>query len=228
LTAVPERGPAQPIRILIVEDHAVVRESLHVMLDMEPGVLVVGEAADGEDAIALVQQLHPDLVLMDVRMEGMDGVEATRRLHDLAPEVAVLILTGFGEDEILLRAVEAGAHGFLVKDASATEVVEAIRRVAGGESLVTPALLRHLLAAFSERQQAGQEAAVDLTAREMQVLKALGRGLSNEAISRELVISQRTVKTHLSRIFGKLGVSGRAQAMLYAIRRGLVELEDTA
>jgi DNA-binding NarL/FixJ family response regulator len=210
----------------VVEDHAVVRQSLHVMLDMDPDVVVVGEATNGEEAIARVRELHPDLVLMDVRMEGMDGVEATRRLRDIAPGVAVLILTGFGEDEILLRAVEAGAHGFLVKDASASEVIEAIRRVASGESLVTPALLRRLLLEFSQRQRETRGPPSDLTARELQVLKALGRGMSNEEIARELVISERTVKTHLSRIFGKLQVSGRAQAMLYAIRHGLVELEN--
>lgn len=210
----------------MVEDHAVVRQSLHVMLDMDPDVVVVGETTNGEEAIARVRELHPDLVLMDVRMEGMDGVEATRRLRDIAPGVAVLILTGFGEDEILLRAVEAGAHGFLVKDASASEVIEAIRRVACGESLVTPALLRRLLAEFSQRQREPRQLPSDLTDRELQVLKALGRGLSNDEIAKELVISERTVKTHLSRIFSKLQVPGRAQAMLYAIRHGLVELEN--
>ncbi len=196
------------------------------MLDMDPGVAVVGEAVDGAEAIALVRKLHPDLVLMDVRMEGMDGVEATRQLHDLAPDVAVLILTGYGEDEILLRAVEAGAHGFLVKDASADEVLEAIRRVAAGESLVTPALLRHLLGTFTSRHREQPEPPSALTDRELEVLKALGRGLSNEEIARELVISERTVKTHLSRIFSKLQVTGRAQAMLYAVRHGLVQLEN--
>jgi len=222
----PEESSPRPIRVLVVEDHAVVRQSLHVMLDMDPDVVVVGEAVNGNEAIARVQELHPDLVLMDVRMDGMDGVEATRRLRDLAPEVAVLILTGFGEDEILLRAVEAGAHGFLVKDASAAEVVEAIRRVASGESLVTPALLRRLLGAFSQRQRDQREPTSDLTGRELQVLKALGRGLSNDEIAKELVISERTVKTHLTRVFSKLQVAGRAQAMLYAIRHGFVELED--
>src|SRR3990170_2939180 len=181
------------------------------MLDMDPDVVVVGEAVNGKEAIARVQELHPDLVLMDVRMDGMDGVEATRRLRDLAPGVAVLILTCFGEDEILLRAVEAGAHGFLVKDASAAEVVDAIRRVASGESLVTPALLRRLLGAFSQRQRDQREPTSDLTAREIQVLKALGRGLSNDEIAKELVISERTVKTHLTRVFSKLQVTGRAQ-----------------
>jgi len=222
----PEESSPRPIRVLVVEDHAVVRQSLHVMLDMDPDVVVVGEAVNGDEAIARVQELHPDLVLMDVRMDGMDGVEATRRLRDLAPEVAVLILTGFGEDEILLRAVEAGAHGFLVKDASAAEVVEAIRRVASGESLVTPALLRRLLGAFSQRQRDQREPTSDLTGRELQVLKALGRGLSNDEIAKELVISERTVKTHLTRVFSKLQVAGRAQAMLYAIRHGLVEMGD--
>lgn len=127
-----------PIRILIAEDHAVVRQALSVMLGMESDVTVVGEAVDGEQAVALCQELDPDLVLMDVRMERMDGVEATRILRGICPDTSILILTGFGDEEILLQAVEAGAHGFLLKDASSEELVEAIHRLVKGESLVTP------------------------------------------------------------------------------------------
>jgi DNA-binding NarL/FixJ family response regulator len=212
------------IRVVIAEDHAVVRQSLRVMLEIDAGVLVVGEAVDGQQAVDLTQQLKPDLVLMDVRMEGMDGVNATRRLREVCPDTPVLILTGFGEDEILVKAVEAGARGFLLKDATATELKDAIHRVVNGESLVTPSLLRALLDEFAQRGRTAPPAPMNLTPREREVLRALAKGLSNEDIARELVISQKTVKTHLGRIFSKLHVEGRAQAMLYAIREGMAEV----
>jgi DNA-binding NarL/FixJ family response regulator len=212
------------IRVVIAEDHAVVRQSLRVMLEIDAGVLVVGEAVDGQQAVDLTQQLKPDLVLMDVRMEGMDGVNATRRLREVCPDTPVLILTGFGEDEILVKAVEAGARGFLLKDATATELKDAIHRVVNGESLVTPSLLRALLDEFAQRGRTAPPAPMNLTPREREVLRALAKGLSNEDIARELVISEKTVKTHLGRIFSKLHVEGRAQAMLYAIREGIVEV----
>ena len=217
-------GKSNPIRVLIAEDHAVVRESLRVMLEMDAGVLVVGEAVDGQQAVDLTLQLKPDLVLMDVRMEGMDGVCATRRLREICPDTPVLILTGFGGDEILVKAVEAGARGFLLKDATATELKDAIHRVVNGESLVTPSLLRTLLDEFAQRGRTAPPAPMNLTPREREVLRALARGLNNEDIARELVISEKTVKTHLGHIFSKLHVEGRAQAMLYAIREGMVEV----
>jgi DNA-binding NarL/FixJ family response regulator len=213
-----------PLRLLIAEDHVVVRQALRVMLEMEPDLEVVGEAPNGEQALSLAHELKPDLVLMDIRMEGMDGVEATRRLRQELPHVGVLVLTGYGEDAVLLKAVEAGAHGFLLKDASAAEVKEAIQRVVRGESLVTPSLLRRLLNEFSQREREIQPAHADLTPRELEVLEALARGLSNEEIAKELVISEKTVKTHLGNIFSKLHVEGRVQAMLYAIRQGLVKV----
>ncbi|MFQ5923457.1 MAG: response regulator [Anaerolineales bacterium] len=218
-------GPnGQPIRILIAEDHAVVRQSVKVMLEMEPEFIVVGEAEDGQQALDLAEQVDPDLVLMDIRMEGMDGVEATRILRQQSPSIGILILTGFGEDAILLQAVEAGAHGFLLKDASADELKKAIMRVVSGESHMTPSLLRKLLDELATREDIPHLAHSDLTPREREVLEALARGLSNEEIGSELVISEKTVKTHLGSIFGKLHVDGRAQAMLYAIREGLVEV----
>jgi DNA-binding NarL/FixJ family response regulator len=213
-----------PLRLLIAEDHVVVRQALRVMLEMEPDLEVVGEAPNGEQALSLAHELKPDLVLMDIRMEGMDGVEATRRLRQELPHVGVLVLTGYGEDAVLLKAVEAGAHGFLLKDASAAEVKEAIQRVVRGESLVTPSLLRRLLNEFSQREREIQPAHADLTPRELEVLEALAQGLSNEEIAKELVISEKTVKTHLGNIFSKLHVEGRVQAMLYAIRQGLVKV----
>lgn len=214
----------EPIRILIAEDHAVVRQAIRVMLEMEPNFTVVGEAEDGVRALELADELSPDLVLMDIRMDGMDGVEATRILREKSPDIGILVLTGFGDDAILLQAVEAGAHGFLLKDASAQEVKEAIHRVVLGESHMNPSLLRKLLEELVERDKQPQPAHADLTPREQEVLQALARGLSNEEIAQELVISQKTVKSHLGNIFGKLHVGGRAQAMLYAIREGLVEV----
>ena len=213
-----------PVRIVIADDHRVIREAMRVMLEMEPEFKVVGEAANGEQALALAKQLEPDLVLMDIRMEGMDGVEATRHLRQRHPDIGVLILTGFGDDEVLLSAVEAGAQGFLLKDASADEVKSAILRVVQGESHMTPSLLRKLLDELAQRERKPAPAHSELTPREKEVLMALGRGLSNEEIAKELVISGKTVKTHLGSIFGKLQVEGRAQAMLYAIREGLVEV----
>ena len=218
------REGSKPIRLIIADDHAVVRQSLRLMLEMDEEVSVVGEAVDGAEAVSLTQELKPDLVLMDIRMEGMDGVEATRRLRQVAPNVPVLVLTGFGEDQILLKAVEAGACGFLLKDSTAEELKEAITRVVNGESLVTPSLLRKLLDELAHRGKATQPIHELLTPREMEVLRAIGRGMSNGEIARELVISQKTVKTHLGKIFSKLQVDGRAQAMLYAIREGLVEM----
>ncbi|UCF60249.1 MAG: response regulator transcription factor [Anaerolineaceae bacterium] len=213
-----------PIRIVIAEDHAVVRQALRVMLEMEPDVTVVGEAVDGEEAAKLTEEHNPDLVVLDVRMEGMDGVAATRKIRDQNPETAILILTGFGDEDILVNAVEAGAHGFLLKDATHEELLDAIRRLVKGESLITPSLLRRLLDEFVHRHEEPQPAHNQLTPRETEVLQALARGLRNEEIARELVISEKTVKTHLTNIFGKLQVEGRSQAIIYAIRHGLVDV----
>jgi DNA-binding NarL/FixJ family response regulator len=213
-----------PIRIVIAEDHSVVRQALRVMLEMEPDVTVVGEAVDGEKAVHLAEELGPDLVVLDVRMQGMDGVEATRLIREKCPQVAILILTGFGDEEILLKAVEAGAHGFLLKDATHEELLDAIHRLVKGESLVTPSLLRRLLDEFAHRHEVPKPAHGQLTPREKEVLQALARGLRNEEIARELVISEKTVKTHLTNIFGKLQVEGRSQAIIYAIRQGLVKV----
>jgi DNA-binding NarL/FixJ family response regulator len=214
----------QPIRIVIADDHVVVRQSIKVMLEMEPEFLVVAEASDGNQAIELTREFGPDLVLMDIRMAGMDGVEATRILRQEHPEVGILVLTGFGDDKVLLEAVEAGAQGFLLKDAGAEEVKAAILRVVAGESHMTPVLLRRLIDELADRGTQPTPAHANLTPREREVLVALARGLSNDEIAKELVISQKTVKTHLGSIFGKLHVEGRAQAMLYAIREGIVEI----
>ena len=220
----PKEQHPQPVKILLAEDHGVVREAMRIMLELEPSVEVLGEAVNGEEAVSMALTLNPQLVLMDIRMEGMDGVEATRRLSALRPEIAVLILTGYAEDRYLLEAVEAGARGFLLKDATQDELIDAIGRVANGESLVTPSLLRRLLEMFAKRNGEDRPMRAELTPREMEVLKSLSKGLTNERIADELSISKKTVKTHLGNIFGKLQVDCRSQAILHAIRERWVEV----
>jgi len=220
----PKEQDPQPVRVLLAEDHEMVSEAMRIMLELEPSVEVVGEAANGEEALSLSQSLNPDLVLMDIRMGGMDGVEATRRLGAICPEIPVLILTGFAEDRYLLQAVEAGARGFMLKDATQYELIDAIIRVAGGESMVSPSLLRRLLEMFARRNGEGRKIQDDLTPREMEVLQSLAKGLTNERIANELSISKKTVKTHLGSIYGKLEVECRSQAILHAIRQDWVQV----
>jgi DNA-binding NarL/FixJ family response regulator len=216
--------PNNIIRIVIAEDHVVVRKGLCSLLDHEPDISVVGEAVDGEEAVALTKQLNPDLVVMDIRMENMDGVEATRIIRETYPEISILVLTGFGDEDILQEAMRAGAHGFLLKDASPDELIDAIHRLIKGESLVSPRLLRRLFDEYSRYEEAEDVEYEKLTPREMEILKLLTTGLRNEEIARTLVISEKTVKTHLARIYSKLQIHGRSQAIIYAFRKGLVDV----
>ena len=209
------------IRVLIADDHAVVRQGLRTFLELQEDIEVVGDAADGAAALAGVERFEPDVVLMDLVMPGVGGVEAIRRLRTLRPETRVLVLTSFLDDEKLFPAVRAGAAGYLLKDVEPSELVRAIRTVADGESLLHPAVAARLMVEFSDTERPVAEDA--LTAREREVLLLIARGLPNKQIALELGIAEKTVKTHVSSILGKLGLTDRTQAALYAVRAGLIE-----
>jgi DNA-binding NarL/FixJ family response regulator len=214
------------IRVLIADDQALVRGGFRVILGSETDIDVVGEAADGQEAIDLARRLTPDVVLMDVRMPGMDGIAATKRLLALSGETPrVLILTTFDHDEYLYDAIRAGASGFLLKNVSPSHLVHAVRTVAAGDALLDPALTRKLLDEFARRPAPGARAPerlAELTDREIDVLRLIARGRSNTEIARELVIGAATVKTHVSNVLSKLAIHDRVQAVVVAYETGLV------
>jgi DNA-binding NarL/FixJ family response regulator len=212
--------------ILIADDQALVRVGLHKILDAEPDLTVVGEAADGEDAVALARRLRPDVVLMDIRMPVLDGIEATRRIIAVRSATRVLILTTFGLDKYVYESLRAGASGFLLKDAPPEEISAAVHIVARGEALLAPAVTRTVIEEFARTQPTEATplpAAVgELTPREREVLDLLARGLSNPEICAQLVISEATAKTHVARILQKLDLRDRVQAVIYAYEHGIV------
>jgi DNA-binding NarL/FixJ family response regulator len=204
-------APGPPIRVLLCDDHAVVREGLARLLESTDGIEVVGSAADGEQGVAAAVQLHPDVILMDLAMPNLDGVGATRRISTEAPNAQVVVLTSFSDSARIHEALDAGARGYLLKDAEATEVVRAIRAAARGEAPLDPRVARAVLA------RGTSPGAMDgMTAREREVLGLLGTGLANKAIARNLGISEATVKAHLTRIFRQIGVTDRTQAAIWA------------
>jgi two-component system, NarL family, response regulator LiaR len=209
------------IRVLIADDHAVVRQGLRTYLELQDEIEVVADVADGEAALSAVEAHQPDVVLMDLVMPGVGGVEAIRRLRELRPETRVLVLTSFLDDEKLFPAVRAGAAGYLLKDVEPAELVRAIHTVADGEALLHPAVAARLMEEFSATERPAAEEA--LTAREREVLQLIARGLPNKLIARDLGIAEKTVKTHVSSILSKLGLTDRTQAALYAVRTGLIE-----
>ena len=213
-------------RIVVADDQALVRVGLRKILDIEPELEVVGEAADGDGAVAEARRLRPDVVLMDIRMPVLDGIEATRRIVSGQPETRVVILTTFGLDSYVFDALRAGASGFLLKDAPPEEIAAAVRIVARGEALLAPAVTRAVVEEFARRPAAAPRqppaAVAELTAREREVLDLLTRGLSNPEICERLVISEATAKTHVARILQKLGVRDRVQVVIYAYEAGLV------
>ena len=211
--------------VLVADDQALVRVGLRKILDSEPEVTVVGEASDGQDAIASARRLRPDVVLMDIRMPVLDGIEATRRIVGAQPATRVLILTTFGLDRYVYDALRAGASGFMLKDAPPEEIAAAVRIVASGEALLAPAVTRTVIEEFTRHPPPAPgppRAVADLTPREREVLDLLIRGLSNPEICSQLVISEATAKTHVARILQKLGLRDRVQAVIYAYENGLV------
>jgi len=213
------------IRVLIADDHPIVRKGIRALLATEADIEVVGEAADGKEAIEKAERLRPDVVLMDLVMPGMDGIEAIRRITARQPETRILVLTSFAEDEKVFPALKAGALGYLLKDSSPEELVRAIHQVHRGESSLSPAIARKLLQEIS-RPPARPLSPEPLTERELEVLRLIARGKSNREIAGELVISEATVRTHVSNILGKLQLASRTQAALYALREGIAELEE--
>jgi DNA-binding NarL/FixJ family response regulator len=217
------------IRTLIVDDQALVRTGFRMILEAENDIEVVGEAADGNEAVASAQELAPDIVLMDIRMPNMDGVEATRRVAGLATEnpTRVIILTTFDLDEYVVDALRSGASGFLLKDVPPEKLVEAVRIVAAGDALLAPSITRRLLDNYSSRlpdpHAAEVPALATLTEREKEVLKLVARGLSNAEIARELFVAETTVKTHVGRVLMKLDLRDRVQAVVLAYESGLVQ-----
>ena len=205
------------IRVLIADDHSVVREGLRMFLGLDEELEVIGEAEDGAEAVHLAQQLRPDVVLMDILMPGMDGITATAAIRRALPETEVLALTSVLEDASVVGAVRAGAIGYLLKDTRAEALCRAIKAAAAGQVQLTPQAAARLMHAVS-----APESPEALTEREIEVLQLLARGESNKHIARGLHISEKTVKTHVSNIFSKLGVQSRIQAALYAVRVGLV------
>jgi DNA-binding NarL/FixJ family response regulator len=213
------------IRVLLADDQELVRSGFRLILELAEGIEIVGEAADGREAVRLAKELQPDVVLMDVRMPELDGIEATRRLRQAGVDARVLVLTTFDLDEYVYAAVRAGASGFLLKDAPREQLVTAVRTVARGEALLAPAITQRLIERFVARPPASEvaPALTELSARELEVLHLVARGLSNAEIAAELVVGEATVKTHVAHILRKLGVRDRVQAVVLAYETGLVQ-----
>jgi DNA-binding NarL/FixJ family response regulator len=215
------------VRVLICDDQALVRGGFRAILDARPEIEVVGEAENGAQAVALAERRHPDVILMDIRMPVLDGIEATRKLVADGSQARVIVLTTFDLDEYVHAAIRAGASGFLLKDVTPAKLVEAIGIVAQGDALLAPSVTRRLLERFAATLPVGDQssdALAELTAREIEVLRLLAGGLSNAEIAAELVVSEATVKTHISSVLRKLGLRDRVQAVIVAYQTGLVRL----
>jgi DNA-binding NarL/FixJ family response regulator len=226
MTAPHEEAGDRVIRVLIVDDQALVRAGFRMILDSQPDIEVAGEAADGAQALRMAGQLRPDVILMDIRMPGLDGIAATRRLAEAGDSRAkVIILTTYELDEYLFDALQAGASGFLLKDVVPEDLIRGVRVVADGGALLAPSVTQTLIAAFAARPRRSQAAGPDLsslTPREREILTLVGTGLTNAQIAADLVISENTVKTHVARVFDKLAIHERVQAVIIAYDTGLV------
>jgi NarL family two-component system response regulator LiaR len=210
------------ISVLIVDDHGIVREGLRTYLDLLDDVSVVGEAQNGIEAVDQVREHHPDVVLMDLVMPGMGGIEATRQITETRPSTKVIVLTSFTEDEMVFPAIKAGAAGYLLKDVSPSDLAAAIRAVHAGEARLHPTITQKLMNQLVSAQTDPTVGPDALTARELEVLSLIAQGLSNRQVAQALAISEKTVKTHVSNILGKLHLEDRTQAAIYAYKRGLM------
>jgi two-component system, NarL family, response regulator LiaR len=216
---------SQTIRVLIADDHVVVRKGIRALLATEPGIDVVGEATDGAEAVRAAAELRPDIILMDIVMPTMDGIEAVRRIMAAQPGSRILVLTSFATDDQIFPALKAGALGYLLKDTGPEDLVQAIRQVHRGESSLHPTIARKVLQELSRPPQR-PPTPDPLTEREVEVLRLVAQGRSNQEIARMLVVSEATVRTHVSSILSKLHLASRTQAALYALREGLASLDD--
>jgi two-component system, NarL family, response regulator LiaR len=217
------------IRILLADDHAVVRQGTRQLLAREEDLEVVAEAGDGEEAVRLACAYSPDVAVMDIAMPKLNGIEATRQIKANNPRISILALSAYDDDQYIFALLEAGAAGYLLKNVSADDLVRAIRAVAAGEAVLHPAIARRVVNRFAAPadQQPDIDALEQLTEREVEVLRLAARGLKNQDIAHELTLSVRTVQTHLSNIFGKMDVGSRTEAVLEALRRGWITLQDT-
>lgn len=211
------------IKVVLADDHAVVRHGLRFMLEQRPDMQIVGECGDGARALELVTELLPDVALLDLLMPTMDGVAATREIKRLVPSTQIIILTSYYEDEHIFNAIKAGALSYLLKDSSPQELVEAVRAAARGESKLHPMVAARVLREMQQRQHSPLN---DLTPRELDVLTRIARGRSNHEIARELVVSEPTVRTHMANILSKLHLADRTQAAIYALQKNLVPLKE--
>ncbi|MGE5373520.1 MAG: response regulator [Bacteroidota bacterium] len=218
---------SKSIKIMIVDDHAMVRKGMRAFLGEFDDIQVIGEASDGGKAIELVKQLKPDVVLLDLFMPGMDGIEVIQRLAATQPHLCVVILTAYAKEDKVIEAIKAGALGYVVKDAQPEELVQAIRTVSTGAPAISPVIAWKILHASLDGHENASQKKMDLSEREAEVLRLLTKGKSDQEIASQLVLSDVTIRTHVSRILMKLGLQNRVQAALYCIRAGMVPLEET-
>jgi len=221
-------GAERAVRVLLVDDHAVVRKGLRALFDREPGIEVVGEAESGERAVEVEARVRPDVVLMDLEMPGIGGTEATRRISEAHPEARIVILTSHAAEEDVFPALKAGAAGYLLKHSPPDEVLRAIRQAHAGETVLHPAIARMVLQDLRRPPRPTQRPTTDpLSERELEVLRLIARGMSNQEIADTLVVGEATVRSHVSAVLRKLQLASRTQAALYALREGIASLDDT-